>query len=42
MKKYKDCKYFIKDRKINNCAVNIVATVDANDSSCYKIQYSAK
>lgn len=36
--KCKFCKYYIKDKKINNCLQNIVGTTQPEDSSCYKIQ----
>lgn len=33
----KNCKYYIKDKKVNNCSQEIVGTVNPNDSACYKI-----
>lgn len=36
--KCKYCKYYIKDKKINNCLQNIVGKINEEDSACYKIE----
>lgn len=32
-----NCKYYIKNKRINNCLQDVVGTINEDDSACYKI-----